>query len=74
LDKGAPESLKPLELVRNVAADAKEAIISKPDVKINDLFKTNVVIENTNVVKPQLPRRIATPTNVTYSSEPPLKS
>ncbi len=38
--------------------EIKEVIKNNPDTKINDIFKSNTVIESTGVPKPELPRNV----------------
>lgn len=51
-----------LEFLRDLTQDLKETIKNNPDTKINDLFKpqtTTIVIDNTSVKKPELPKPAA---------------
>ncbi|WP_081621318.1 hypothetical protein [Flavobacterium rivuli] len=50
--------MKPLEFVRANVLEIKEVIKNNPDTKINDIFKSNTVIESTGVPKPELPRNV----------------
>lgn len=56
LDAGPSEGVSPVEFIRNLVSETKDLIKNNPDVKINDILKTEVVIDNTSVPKPDIPK------------------
>jgi hypothetical protein len=56
LKNGPAEGVSASEFVRNIVSEVKETIKNNPGTKTNDLFKTQTVIENTAVPKPELPK------------------
>lgn len=62
--KAGPGKLTPVEFVRNLVSDLKTQIKNNPTTKINDLLKSNVVIDNTRIPKRPLPRAAPAPAPV----------
>ncbi|WP_296148495.1 DUF6443 domain-containing protein [uncultured Flavobacterium sp.] len=63
---GKTEGVSSAELLRNIVSETKDLIKNNPDKKINDLFKTNTVIESTGTTKPELPKPKPAPEKVEF--------
>jgi A nuclease family of the HNH/ENDO VII superfamily with conserved AHH len=70
--KDGPGKLTPLEFIRTLTSNLKTQIKNNPTTKINDLLKSNVVIDKTRIPKPPLPKPAPKPKPVPITPPKPL--